>query len=152
MSNSQRVQRWRSLIQEFDVTLHFIAGEANVVADSISRVLPKEEHATDSLTRLHDDLCTLLNVTDLFVTNTADCFATTDVDAITFLLASQLVEVEQKLVELRSQAKHVTEVTAGLNDPKSQWEYKDVEDINLIHFHNNIRKPEYFNLDYRISD
>ena len=47
-----------------------------------------------------------------------------------------LVEVEQKLVELQSQAKHVTEVTARLNDPKSQWEYKDVEDINLIHFHN----------------
>ena len=42
----------------------------------------------------------------------------------------------------RSQAKHVTEFTAGLNDPKSQWEYKDVEDINLIHFHNKIYVPK----------
>ena len=30
MSISQRVQRWRSLIQEFDVTLLFIASETNV--------------------------------------------------------------------------------------------------------------------------
>ena len=140
MNNSQRAQRWRSLIQEFDVTLKFIAGEANIVADAISR-LPKEEHAHANPVRTHE-LCALLQVADLFVsTETADCFATTTVDAIDFPLAPQLVEVEQKL-ELESQAQHVTEVTAGLNDPKSQWEYKDVEGFKLIHHYDKIYVPK----------
>ena len=140
MGNSQRAQRWRSLIQEFDVTLKFIAGEANIVADAISR-LPKEEHAHADPARTHDELCALLQVNDLYVTETADCFATTTVDAIDFPLAPQLVEVEQKL-ELESQAKHVTEVTAGLNDPKSEWKYKDVEGFKLIHHYDKIYVPK----------
>ena len=42
---SQRAQHWRGLILEFDVTLKFIAGSANHVADAISR-LPMEEYET----------------------------------------------------------------------------------------------------------
>ena len=42
---SQRAQRWRGLILEFDVTLKLIAGSANHVADAISR-LSMEEHET----------------------------------------------------------------------------------------------------------
>ena len=139
-SASQRVQRWKHLIQEFDVKLKFIAGEANVVADAISR-LPTEDHASTDPARLEDELCSLLNVNDLYVTETADCFATTNVDAIDFPLAPQLVEVEQKL-ELESNAKHVAEVIAGLKDPKSQWAYKEVEGFKLIHCFEKIYVPK----------
>ena len=72
----------------------FIPGEANVVADAIS-CLPREEHANDDQALLHDDLCALLNVADLFVNDASDCFATTNVDAIIdFMLALELMEVE----------------------------------------------------------
>jgi hypothetical protein len=36
-SDSQRLQRWRSLMQEYDLTLKYIEGESNIVADAISR-------------------------------------------------------------------------------------------------------------------
>lgn len=39
----QRAQRWRGIIQEFDIEFKFITGKANKVADAISR-LPKKEH------------------------------------------------------------------------------------------------------------
>lgn len=41
--SSQRAQRWRGIIQEFDIEFKFITGKANKVADAISR-LPKKEH------------------------------------------------------------------------------------------------------------
>ena len=137
-SSSQRAQRWRSLLQEFDLTLKFIAGEANVVADAISR-LPIEEHATPvSRDTLEQEVCTLLCISDLYVTDTADAFAI-DIDAIDFPLAPQLVEVEQKL-ELNT-AQGIT-TRAALAEPNSQWEHKDVEGISLIHFCKKIYVPK----------
>jgi hypothetical protein len=38
LNESQRVMRWRLLIEEFGPTLKFIKGEANVVADALSRL------------------------------------------------------------------------------------------------------------------
>jgi hypothetical protein len=38
LNESQRVMRWRLLIEEFGPTLTFIKGEANVVADALSRL------------------------------------------------------------------------------------------------------------------
>ena len=37
-SASQRVQLWKSLIQEFRVTIIFIKGEASVVDDAFSQI------------------------------------------------------------------------------------------------------------------
>ena len=93
---SQRAQRWRGLILEFDVTLKFIAGSANHVADAISR-LPMEEHKTPlTEEQIELNLSELINVSELYVTETVDQFAT-NVEEIVYPLAPQLVEVEQKL-------------------------------------------------------
>ena len=43
MSQSQRVMRWRLILEEFGPDIKHIKGEDNVVADAISR-LPMSEH------------------------------------------------------------------------------------------------------------
>ena len=139
-SESQRLQRWRSLINEFDVELKFIAGEANIVADAISR-LPFEQHdSTIPREQIELATCHLLGVNNLYVTDAADSFAI-DADEISFPLAPQIVEVEQKL-ELNNDSPHTVEMTTALSNPDSQWEYKEVEGINLIHYNDKIHVPK----------
>jgi hypothetical protein len=136
--SSQRAQRWRGTIQEFDVTLKFIAGDANKVADAISR-LPKEEHESPlSKEQIEVNLMELLDISELFVTETADQFAI-NAEEIDFPLAPQLVEVEQKL-ELNTAAGEI--INAALLDAKSQWDYRHVEGIKLIHFAKKIYVPK----------
>ena len=137
-SSSQRAQRWRGIVQEFDITLKFIAGEANKVADAISQ-LPMEAHETPPTEeQIELNLSELLNISELFVAETVDQFAF-NVDDIDYPLAPQLVEVEQKL-ELNTAAGEL--INTALNDPESQWEYKDVEGVQLIHYCNKIYVPK----------
>jgi hypothetical protein len=108
------------------------------VADAISR-LPKEEHETPPLEeQIELNLSELLKVSELFVADTVDQFSI-NVEDIDYPLAPQLVEVEQKL-ELNTVAGEI--INAALNNPKSQWEYKDVEGAQLIHFCNRIYVPK----------
>ena len=60
-------------------------------------------------------------------------------EQIDFPLAPQLVEVEQKL-ELNTAAGMT--IKAALLDTKSQWDYRDVEGIKLIHFAKKIYVPK----------
>ena len=80
----------------------------------------------------------LLNISDLYVSETANQFAI-NAEEIDFPLAPQLVEVEQKL-ELNTAA-GIT-IKAALLDTKSQWDYRDVEGIKLIHFAKKIYVPK----------
>ena len=91
ISDSQMLQRWCSLLNEFDLTLNFMEGDANIVADALSR-LPMVAHSQPLSTETAEaDLCTLLQLSELHVTNTAvDCFST-DEDEINYPLTPQLV-------------------------------------------------------------
>ena len=71
---------------------------------------------------------------------TADVFSSTT-EETDFPLAPQLVEVEQKL-ELNSTTVEAIELRTALLDPKSQWEYTEVEGINLIHYCKKIYVPK----------
>ena len=74
-----------------------IAGDANKVADTISRLPKKEEHEVPfPKEQIKVNLMELLNIFDLHVTETADQFAI-NAEEIDFSLAPQLVEVEQQL-------------------------------------------------------
>ena len=136
--SSQRAQRWRGVIQEFDIEFKFIAGEANKVADAISR-LPKEEHEIPlTEEQIELNLTQLLNISELYVTDCADQFAI-NAEEIDFPLAPQLVEVEQKL-ELATAAGAI--ISAALLNPESQWDYQDVEGVKLIHYCKRIYVPK----------
>ena len=88
--------------------------KVNVVANAISR-LPKEQRETPvKKKKLEAELCALLVVNDLNVTEMAEC----------------LTEVEQKL-ELASDNAQALKIKAVLTDPKSEWEYKDVQSRRL---------------------
>jgi hypothetical protein len=52
-SKSERVQRWRTEMQEYDFVVEHIAGEANVLADAFSRQLELDEQ---SLYNLEDEI------------------------------------------------------------------------------------------------
>ncbi len=54
--NTERVMRWRLILEEFGLTLKYIKGENNVVADALSR-LEKEQEVANTL-------CTLDILTD----------------------------------------------------------------------------------------
>ena len=140
-SSSQRTRRWESLVQEFGIELKYIEGDANVVADAISR-LPMEEHAKSVSRETHEkDLCMLLGLSDLFMTETTDCFASTAEDTINYPLSPQVVEVAQKL-ELNDQSKQTSEMRTALDDPNSSWDYREVEGVKLLHFSEKIYVPK----------
>lgn len=140
-SASQRLQRWRGLIQEFDIELKFIDGDANVVADAISR-LPKEEHdSPPSIEALEAELCSLLEVNDLYVTDSSDFFAIDDSE-IDYPLAPQLMEVEQKL-ELNSDTAEALKIKTALQkSTDNTYSYKDVEGRSLLHENGKLYVPK----------
>lgn len=45
LNDSQGLEYWQSLIQEFDLTLKFITSKINIIADAIS-IFQKEQHET----------------------------------------------------------------------------------------------------------
>ena len=73
-SDPQGLHCWQSLMQEYDLTLKYIEGEANIIADAISR-LSKEEHAQPLSKEIHElELCTLLGINELLTNAAVDCF------------------------------------------------------------------------------
>ena len=100
-SSSQTVQRWESLMQEFVVTLLYIKGEANLVADGFS-LLTMAHHAHKLAdTTLEEDTCQLLCLNSLFIFDNTDFFPL-GIEEISFPLAPQIVKAEYNL-ELQSE-------------------------------------------------
>ena len=72
---SQRLQRWKILIQEFGVTLFYIRVEYNIVSDAFSQ-LPMDHHAHNLVdTTMEEDTCELLCLNSLFISDDIDCFS-----------------------------------------------------------------------------
>ena len=64
-SNSQQLQRWHSLMQEFNLELKYIKGGTNVYANAISRLQKEQHKAPVSIETLEQDICTLLGINNL---------------------------------------------------------------------------------------
>ena len=74
-STSQKLQHWKSLMQEFGVNLLYIKGEANVVDDAFIR-LPMVHHAHKlEDTTLEEDTCELLCLDLLLISDNTDCLS-----------------------------------------------------------------------------
>lgn len=127
--DSQCLQYWRSLIQEFNLTLKFIAGKGQRCCQHHLKTPEGATWDPSFEAKLEAELCALLAVNGLIVTEMAECFAI-DNNNIDSPLAPHLMEVEQKL-KLASDNAQALKIKAGLTNPKSEWEYKDVESRRL---------------------
>ena len=133
-SASKHVERWKSLIQEFGVTLHYIKGEANVISDAFI-CIPMVHHTRKlSDTTLEEDTCELLCLDLLFISYQTDCFSI-DMEEISFPLDPQIMKAEQKL---DIQDELITNIRTDLNNTNSYWKYKPVEGINIVHYRDRI--------------
>ena len=127
-SASQRVQSWKSLIQEFGVALLYIKGEANIVAD-VFKWIPITYYAHKLADKtLEEDTCELLCLNSWFISDNTDCFSV-NIEEISFLLDDHIVKAEHKL-ELQTESS--TNIRTNLNKASFDWNYKPFEGINLV--------------------
>ena len=89
-------------------------------------------------TTLEEDIYELLFLDSLFISNNTGCFSL-DIDEISFLLDPKIVEADHKL---GLQAESSTNIRTNLNKDNSDWKYKPVEGIKLVHYHDMIYVPK----------
>ena len=95
-SASQCLHSRNSLIQYFGMTLLYIKGEANVVADYFSR-LNMAHHAHKFANKtLEEDTCELMCLYSLLISDNTYCFYL-DIEEISFPLAPHTEEAKHKL-------------------------------------------------------
>ena len=114
MSQSQRVMRWRLILEEFGPDIQHIKGEDNVVADAISR-LPMSE-----MSKIEDEF-----------------FIQEDQEA-EFPLDLRLVQerTEIELNEVNSPLKKL------INDKKSGYNINTIDNIELVTYQDKIYVPK----------
>ena len=83
---SQRIQRWKSLIQEFGVNLLYIKVDDNVFDDYFIQITMVHHSHKWADTIMEEDTCELLCLDSLFISDSTDCFSL-DIEEISFPLA-----------------------------------------------------------------
>ncbi|GFH55425.1 predicted protein [Chaetoceros tenuissimus] len=97
---------------------------------------------SDAPRKTHEDyyheLCALMQVNNFYITTkSADCF---DSDEIVFPLVPQIMEEEQKTL-LQGSSKESLVIKTALAKKDPNYEYKEVEKRQLLHFHRKIYVP-----------
>lgn len=126
LSESQRVMRWRLLLEEFGPQIHHIAGVDNIVADTLSRL--KSSNAEED----GDDVSTTDKLQEMY--------ANTRVRSIQadFPLEKELIRVEQNKELNRRNSK----LKKLVDDKKSDYYFGRVDDVKLVLKDNKIYIPE----------
>jgi uncharacterized protein YlaN (UPF0358 family) len=104
MSQSQRVMRWRLILEEFGPDIRHISGEDNVVADAISRLPTATQDQIENCTDTQDPW----GENDI----TAEAFILDDNE--TFPLQLSLVQKEQQ----KELNKNNSKLKQAINDKK----------------------------------
>ena len=91
-----------------------------------------------SYTTLEEETCELLFLELLFISDNTGCFSL-NIKEISFLLALQILEAEQKL---EIQAKSSTNLRTNINNSTFDCKYNPFKGIILVHYHDRIYVPK----------
>ena len=128
LSESQRVMRWRMILEEFGPTIHHLAGADNVVADALSRLLSNRLESTEGPSSAPD-----------VAEETKEMFATTrrEAEDTTFPLAKYKIQNAQN----KELNKKNSELKRFLSDPESGFRRAEVDDVELVLYRDKIYIP-----------
>ena len=116
-SISQHVQRWKSLMQEFGVTLLYIKVEANVFSNYFRQITMAHHAHKLADTTLEEDNCKIMCPESLYISDNTDCFSL-DIEDISFLLAPQIAESKHNL---EHQQDSIINIRTNINKYSSNW-------------------------------
>lgn len=129
ISQSQRVMRWRLILEEFGPDIRHIKGEENIVADAMSRLPTANKDQKEHCTEVQD----LKN--ELFATNAANNIL--DEDDERFPLELPLVQREQN-----KELKRNPKLQTALKDKQSGFTRKLLDNVDLIFYEERIYVPK----------
>ena len=128
MSQSQRVMRWRLILEEFGPDIKHIKGEDNTVADAISRLPTANQDQIESCTDTQDPLSKTLTESEYLVLEEDEGFP----------LNLPIVQQAQK-EELNIRNSKLKQL---VNNKKSGYKLNTLDEIELITYENKIYVPK----------
>ncbi len=129
VSQSQRVMRWRMILEEFGPDIRHIAGVDNIVADAISRLPTTATDQTEQRTEAQDlqDRMSVTKLESLVLEDDSEAFP---------LELSQVRRIQQQELNKRnSKLKRLVE------DNKSEYHIKTFENVELVLYKDKIYVP-----------
>jgi hypothetical protein len=125
LSESQRVMRWRLILEEFGSNIQHIAGVDNTVADMLSRLpsanCDEQTPSTDRESRHANEL-----------------FAINETNADVFPLTLLLVQAEQN----KEKTNNKSDLSTNLKNKNKEFKKQVIDDVEIYLFNNKIYVPK----------
>ena len=120
------------------MTLLYMKGEDNLVADALSWILTAHHYHKLENTTLEEDTCEILCLDSLLISDSADCLSL-DIENISFPLAPHIMEAEKNM-ELQTESS--TNTWTDPNNANYNCKYNPVKGINCVHYRDRIYAPK----------
>jgi hypothetical protein len=133
VSESQRVMRWRLILEEFGPNIEHIAGVDNTIADMLSRHPSANVEDNDDAAGTKEISNEFDKVKQLYVANNNN----NNNDNVAFPLTLALVYAELQ-IELQDDN---SKINSYLNDINSRYEKREFDDVELVFYDDRIYVP-----------